>query len=480
MQDTSIRKKIPLIFFNSLTKKKEAFSPVIKGKKVLMYTCGPTVYGPVHIGNLRGFVFHDVLARTLALFGFRPDRIINITDVGHLVADADSGEDKMSVGAKRENKSPEEIAKKYTDLFLRDISLLNLNLNTIRFPRASAYIKEQIAHITLLEKKGFTYTTEHGVYFDISKYKDYGELGNIRDSLLKVGARVSPSLEKRNPEDFALWRFAKPNDLQQWDSPWGKGNPGWHIECSAMIHALLGKTIDIHTGGEDLAHTHHNNEIAQSSCAHDGIPLARFFMHGAFLSVGGEKISKSLGNDITLEKIMGEGFHPLALRLLFLQAHYRAPLAFTFEALSAAQSALTRLWRESVLIKRQSFGIRFKSDLREKIMRSLADDLSTPEALATLFNALQDGTYSSFELWDALCFADSVFGIALTSPPKSFLPISIKELPSSIHALALKREEARKEKNFALSDSLRKEIETCGYGVEDTQKGPLFTKKQMG
>lgn len=467
-----LRKPEPLFFTNSLTGEKEAFTPLKKGHATL-YSCGPTVYGPVQIGNLRSFILADLVGRVLHSSGYQTKRVMNITDVGHLVGDGDEGEDKMAAGAKRDNSTPEAIAERYTTLFLEDISLLNIETDKLKFPRATDYIKENIRMVRKLEKKGFTYTTEDGVYFDTTKFDGYGKLGGLSKSDLRSGARVDAS-GKKHPQDFVLWRTAKANDLQQWDSPWGKGNPGWSIECSAMATKLLGERVDLHTGGEDLASIHHNNEIAQSECASGRHPFVTCWLHGAFLTANGEKLSKSLGNSHTLADITARGIHPLALRYLFLQAHYRSPLSFSFEALAGSAEALTRLWRAAKGLFAEGTDTK-ESDASRKIQSQLRDDLGTPQAIATLWEALGSETLTPAQKRGALKAADAVLGLSLLTPPGLSESIPLSDLPKDLQVLAREREEARKERNFARSDELRIHLKDGGYAVEDTPSGPLFT-----
>ena len=460
----------PITLTNTLSGKKENFT-ALRPPTVRLYSCGPTVYGPQHIGNLRAAVFSDTLARTLAYAGYDVQRVINITDVGHMVGDGDEGEDKMSVGAKRDGTTPKEIATRYATQYLNDIRALNINTKHIRFPRATDYIPDQVQMIRTLEKRGHTYTLPDGVYFDTSTFPAYGKLGGRDKAQLQPGARVEMVAGKKHPEDFVLWRKAKPNDLQQWNSPWGKGNPGWSIECSAMIRALLGDTIDIHTGGEDHISVHHNNEIAQSEGS-SGKPLARVWMHNAFLAVGGEKISKSLGNTYVLEDITKRGIHPLAFRYFLLQAHYRTPLSFSWEALEASHEALQKLWRLARVIKSE-----VRTSTSNTTLASLiSDDLATPQLIAELWNILQNTSLSASEKWGSLEVADSLLGLSLTNPPELPKALTLQELPTEVRELAQKREEARKNKDFAQSDELRIHIEKSGYRVEDTPSGALFTK----
>ena len=469
-------KKTDTVLLSDTLSGKREFAPLKKGE-VRMYSCGPTVYGPQHIGNLRAAVFSDTVARTMAVAGYAVKRVVNITDVGHLVGDGDEGEDKMAVGAAREKVSPMEIADKYAKQYLTDVKALNVDTRRIRFPRATAYVQDQIQMIKTLEKKGHTYTLPDGVYFDTATFPDYGKLGKRNEAKLEAGARVAMVEGKKNPQDFVLWRTAKPNDLQKWKSPWGVGNPGWSIECSAMIRALLGKTIDIHTGGEDHISIHHNNEIAQSEGA-NGAPLAHYWLHNAFLTIDGEKISKSLGNTYVLDDIVAKGYHPLALRYLFLQAHYKTPLSFTWESLKAADEALSRLWKTAREIRvasgRKSAGSRIADDMRE-VAR---DDLGTPQTVALLHSALQNAGLSSQQKWGALMAADELLGLSLTNPPEEPKVLTMSDLPSEAQEIAKKREEARKNKDYAASDELRIHLEKSGYRVEDGPSGTTYTKKQ--
>jgi len=438
-----------------------------------MYSCGPTVYGPAHIGNLRAYIFSDTLARTLRQSGYKVKRVVNITDVGHLVGDGDEGEDKMAIGAARDNTSPEAIAERYTKLFKEHLRLLSIDTGDINFPRATEFIREQIAMIKKLEEKGYAYGTPDGMYFDTSRFPEYGVLGNVRNAEMKAGARIAVG-SKRSAQDFALWRRAKLNELQQWDSPWGKGNPGWSIECSAMATALLGKRIDIHTGGEDHIQIHHNNEIAQSECANGVAPFATVWMHNAFISIEGEKISKSLGNTYTLDEVMQKGIHPLALRFLYLQAHYRTPLSFSFESLKAAETALESLWRTARMIGIESKKTGVRSSVAEKFETFLRNDLDTPGALAYLFSTLSDTKLPVNERYELIEVANQALGLSLTNPPKTSLDID--ELPEDMQKVAKEREEARVNRDFGKSDELRIHLQNGGYHVEDSVSGTTYKK----
>lgn len=463
----------PQIFFtNTLTGKKELFIPIRPGIATI-YSCGPTVYGPAHIGNLRPHVFSDTIARILSASGYRLTRIINITDVGHLTSDADEGEDKMLVGARREKMTPEAIADRYTKEFVNDLADLNVDTDNIQFPRATSYIREQIALAKTLEEKGFAYRVRNGLAFDTSRFPGYGKLGHIDLSVQKIGARVMVDREKRHPADFWLWRTAKSGDLQIWDSPWGPGNPGWHIECSAMSRSLLGQEIDIHTGGEDLASIHHNNEIAQSEAA-SGRTFVHYWMHNAFLTIEGNKISKSLGNDIYLSNIVEKGHHPLALRYFFLQAHYRTPLSFSWDALASAANGLDRLWNISREIANESNRASEHSEARERFRSVLRDDLATPQALGVLWESLRDEDFSPEEKWGLIEDADAELGLMLLNPPNHGAPLT--ELPADLKDKITRREAARVKGDFEAADRLRTEIENSGYRVEDGPNGPVLTR----
>jgi cysteinyl-tRNA synthetase len=380
----------------------------------------------------------------------------------------------MALGAKREKTTPQEIADRYTKLFLEDISELNIDTKEIQFPHATDYIKEQVALAKTLEEKGFAYHVKHGLAFDTSRFPTYGKLGNIDVSGERAGARVEADPEKRHPADFWLWRAAKSGDLQQWESPWGPGNPGWHIECSAMIRSLLGQEIDIHTGGEDHIAVHHNNEIAQSEAA-SGRTFVHYWMHNAFLTMQGEKASKSLGNVVYLSDITEQGFHPLALRYFFLQAHYRTPLSFSWDALAGAASGLDRLWKLSRDIAEESKRVSAPSESRDRFLIAMRDDLATPQALGILWDTLRSEEYSPEEKWGLLEDADAHLGLSLLTPPK-VTNAALTDIPQDMQTLLQAREAARERKDFAEADALRSQIENSGYRVDDGPEGPVLTK----
>ena len=478
------KKKSSIYFHNTLTNSKEAFT-TLQPKVVKMYNCGPTVYGPQHIGNLSMFVFTDVLRRTLEYAGNSVKQVINITDFGHLTSDADEGEDKMTKGLKREKLKPtlenmRKLAEKYAEIFLSDIARLNVHTVGTQFPRASDYIPAQIAMIKTLEEKGYAYQGKNGVYFDTSKFPDYGKLGNIKLDSLREGARIATNDEKKNPIDFVLW---KSDAKIGWDSPWGKGFPGWHIECSAMIRSILGEQIDIHTGGIEHIPVHHNNEIAQSEAATGKKPFSRFWLHRAHLQLEGAKIAKSDGNTIYLSDIIEKGFHPMAFRYLLLGAHYRSPSNFTWDALQASQSAFLRLRN---LIDTLPEGDTVPVDYKNRFQERINDDLDTPGALAVLWEMVKDNDLAEKNLRAGILDFDRVLGLGLGTPDEQANEMCEKEfgsvmqmsdVPDDIKILLSEREAARAEKKWDVADVARTKIENAGYVIEDTTDGPRVVKK---
>lgn len=460
---------------NTLSKKKELFVPQKPGI-ALLYTCGPTVYAEAQIGNLRAYVFSDTLARTLMMARYHVNRVINITDFGHLVTDGDEGEDKMSKGLKREGleismANMHALAERYTAQFINDLEELHIDTKSIRFPRASDYIAEQIALISTLEQKGYAYRTKQGVYFDTARFPKYGVLGGGDIHKQVEGTRAKINIEKHSPADFVLW---KPDDTLGWKSPWGMGFPGWHIECSAMVRSLLGQEIDIHTGGEDHIAVHHNNEIAQSEAA-SGRTFVHYWMHNAFLTVDGEKISKSLGNGLVLSNIVEKGFHPLSLRYFYLQAHYRTPLSFSWDALAGADTGLKRLWKIAREVREESKGVSQPSEARDHFLAAMRDDLATPQALGVLWDALQSEEYAPEEKWGLLEDAEAHLGLMLTNPPqaKRLEPVDV---PEEVRSMLADREIARRNKDFTEADRIRDEIAQRGYHVEDGPDGAVLTR----
>ncbi|MDD4272087.1 MAG: cysteine--tRNA ligase [Patescibacteria group bacterium] len=469
-----------LFFNNTLTRKEEEFKPIKKGE-VGLYTCGPTVYNYAHIGNLRSYVFEDILKRVLIYNGYKVKHVMNITDVGHLTGDMDMGEDKLEVGAKREGKTAWQIAEFYTQAFRDDIKKLNI-LEPDVWCKATDYIKEQIELIKILEAKGFTYKTSDGIYYDTSKFKDYNKLSHLPLNQLKEGARVEKNPEKKNPTDFALWKFSPKGIKRQmeWPSPWGVGFPGWHIECSAMSLALLKNQLDIHCGGIDHINVHHTNEIAQSEAA-TGKKFFNFWLHGAFLNIaGGKKMAKSEENFLTLENaLIKKGIGPLVYRFAVLQTHYRKPMEYSEKVIKNAHNGLKKLigrikfftWYKNYdNLVAEKINIKYK----KKFLEALNDDLNTPKALAVLNDFLNESNYSDQGVISTVLDFDKVLGFGLVELIKE---ATQKKLSKNMELLKNKRQIARDEKDYRESDRLRDEIEKLGYMVEDTKGGQRISKK---
>lgn len=458
----------PLAFHNTLSGIKEEFKPL--NHTVRMYNCGPTVYDYVTIGNLRSYIFADTLRRALDAWGYNVKQVINITDFGHLVSDADEGEDKMSKGLRREGleftmENMKVLAERYAEAFLEDLKHLGVKTERITFPRASAYITEEIALIKTLEEKGYAYQASDGVYFDTKKFTGYGKLGHRDIDKQEAGARVEVNPEKRNPADFILW---KSDSKLGWQSPWGLGFPGWHIECTAMIFTLLGKQIDIHTGGIDHIAIHHNNEIAQAEAA-TGKQFVRYWMHNEFATVEAKRIGKSVGNAITLRSFMDRGFSPLVLRYWYLTSHYRSPVNFTWDAIEGASTALTRLGRAFLEMKEGPVDEAFL----QKFYTCIGNDLGTAQALALIWENLSTLNKTTLRR------ADNMLGLGLANarPAQKLKIIKQDELPPEVQGFAKERDEARLAKDFAKSDELRAKIEEHGFVVTDSSEGQKITRK---
>ena len=451
-----------LKLFNTLGRKKQTFKPI--GKEVGIYSCGPTVYWYQHIGNLRSYIFADILKRVLLYNGFKVKHVINITDVGHLTGDRDEGEDKIEKAAMKEGKTASEIANYYLRIFKEDFKKLNITEPDV-WCKATEHIKEQIELIKKLEKKGYTYKTSDGIYFDTSKVKDYGKLALLKKEGLEAGKRVSVG-EKKNKTDFALWKFSEePGKRQQeWNSPWGIGFPGWHIECSAMSSKYLGEQFDIHMGGEDHIPIHHTNEIAQSECAFGKKPWVNFWMHGAFLTSKGEKVSKSKGGLFTISELEEKGYSPLDYRYFCLTAHYRKQLNFSLENLDSAKISLERMKRIILEIKDDG---KKNEEYLKKFENAINDDLDVPKALAVLWNLVRDSKASG--KIGAVREMDKVLGLDLLKRKKI-------EIPPEIVKLAKEREIARAEKNWKKADLLREEIKKKRYRVDDSEEGCSVSK----
>ncbi len=457
-----------IFLYDNWERQLRLFSP-IRQDWVGLYCCGPTVYDYAHIGNLRTYLFEDLLRRTLEINGHKVRHVINITDVGHLVSDADEGEDKMEAGSRRTGESAWTIAEKYTIAFKQDLQSLNMLPPQI-WCKATEHIAEQISFIACIEQKGFCYTTSDGVYFDTSKQDNYGYLSRLNREGIEAGKRVDIG-EKRHTTDFALWKFSPPESQRQmeWDSPWGRGFPGWHIECSAMSAKYLEPWFDIHCGGEDHIAIHHSNEIAQNQACH-GTRLANFWMHGYFLQIDAGKMSKSSGDFLRLQSLMEQGFDPLAYRFLCLSAHYRSQMSFSFDALKAAQIALNRL-REQYF----SFpeGGNINRDFSEKFKFEINQDLNLPKALAIMWEMLKSGLTDA-DKKATLNYFDLVFGLNLKlwEPKKN-------DIPEQIMRLVELRTESRLNKNWAESDRIRVEITNLGYELEDTPQGMKLKEKDF-
>ncbi len=438
----------PLYLYDNYTRSLRRFEPLHTGGEIGLYTCGPTVYDYQHIGNFRTFLFEDVLKRVLEWNGYRVRHVMNITDVGHLTSDGDTGEDKMEKGSRRTGKTAWEIARMYTEAFEEDMRRLNIECPSI-LPRATDHIREQIDFIADIERKGFTYQTSDGVYFDTSRQPDYGYLARLDVKGLEAGRRVDLG-EKRNPTDFALWKFSPPGEKRQmeWESPWGMGFPGWHIECSAMAQKYLGDFFDIHCGGEDHIPVHHTNEIAQTE-ARSGTRLANFWMHGYFLLSNDAKMAKSAGEFLRLQALTDRGYDPLAYRYLCLTAHYRGQMNFTWDALDAASTALERMRR--IVNEFDDLDDKGVPDPQfvDEFTTCINDDLNLPRALAVAWKVMRGDIASQAIGRATLLKFDQVFGLGLaTWEPK------VETVPEDVKALADARAAARSAKNWAEADRL--------------------------
>ncbi len=462
-----------LQLYNSLGRKKSEFSPIHPGK-VGLYTCGPTVYNFAHIGNLRTYIFEDILKRVLRYNDFQVKHIMNITDVGHLTGDRDMGEDKMETGARREGRTAWEIAEFYTQAFKNDITRLNIIEPDI-WVKATDTIDDQIALINILEVKGYTYRTGDGIYFDTSKFKDYTRLSYQDIESLREGARVEKNPEKRNATDFALWKFSPEGVRRQmeWDSPWGTGFPGWHIECSAMSMKYLGEQLDIHCGGTDHIDVHHTNEIAQSEAA-TGRKFFNCWMHGAFLIIsGGKKMAKSEDNFLTLDTaFVKKGINPLVYRFAAFQTHYRKPMEYSEESIQASRNGLQHLQnqvRQAAQNRAGQKGVVI-DEYKTKFLGAINDDLNMPRAMAVVQEMLKSSIDDADKHATVIDY-DRVLGLNLDKVDKP------EELPQEIDKLVAERQAARDAKDWAASDRLRDKIQDLGYLVQDTKEGIHVIKK---
>ncbi len=476
----------PIYLHNTLTGEKEIFSPIMKGE-VSMYHCGPTVYNYLHIGNLRAYILADTLRRMFEANGYKVHQVVNITDVGHLTADndeglGDNGEDKIEKMAKSSGKTASEIAQYYTKIFFDDITALKVETSGTMFPKASEHITEQIALIQNLESKGFTYTTSDGVYFDTSKYAEYGKLGNINLDGLEAGARIGTNDEKRNITDFALWKFSKSGEkrFQEWESPWGVGFPGWHIECSAMSAKYLGDTFDIHTGGIDHIPVHHNNEIAQSECAHNGTPLAHYWLHNAFVNSDG-KMSKSKGEFTRLVTLIEKGIKPVEYRYWLLQANYSSQMQYTEDAVRAGGNGYKNLithiakFIEHTDDKSTEISTKKLALYWDSFLEKINNNLDTPSCIALLWEIVKDSDLDDaqhIQKTELIQKIDSVLGLDLIEESKLYAEesavLSGTAIPENIASILIERKSAREQKNWALSDELRDKVKALGFEILDT------------
>ena len=454
-----------LHLFDTWTRSVREFAP-LKAGEVGLYTCGPTVYNYAHIGNLRTYLFEDGLVRTLKLNGYRVNHVMNITDVGHLVSDADQGEDKMEAGSRRTGQSAWTIAALYTDAFRADLKALNINEPDV-WCKATDHIAEQIAFIEEIEKKGYTYRTSDGIYFDTARQPSYGYLGRLDIAGLQAGARVDLG-EKKNATDYALWKFSTPNEKRQmeWDSPWGRGFPGWHIECSAMAHKYLGEYFDIHCGGEDHITVHHPNEISQTEAAY-GTRLANFWMHGYFILLNSAKMSKSSGEFLRVQLLLDKGYDPIAYRYLCLTAHYRSQLTFSWDALDAAQTALERLRNNTHALGAPGTA---DADFVARFMAMLNDDLNFPQALALTYELLKSDLDAGVKKATVLKF-DEAFGLGLAQ----WVP-KVEAVPADVREVADARWAARNAKDWAEADRLRGELTALGWTMKDGKDGYTLSR----
>jgi cysteinyl-tRNA synthetase len=486
-----------LHIFNTLSREKAEFKPITPGE-VGLYTCGPTVYNFQHIGNFRTFIFEDVLKRVLLYDGFKVKHVMNITDVGHLTSDADEGEDKMIKAMRREGKTPWDIARFYTDVFLRDMDRLNI-VRPDPITPATEHIPEMLALIECLMEKGHAYLISDGVYFDVASFPSYGRLSRQSLEDQEAGARVEVNTEKRNPADFALWKLADPSHAMQWDSPWGRGFPGWHIECSAMSMKYLGETFDIHCGGVDHIPIHHENEIAQSEAC-TGKEFVRYWLHGEFLLINSGKMSKSagaageegardmgegieplttLGGFLTLQDLVDEGYDPLAYRYFCFTAKYRAQLNYTDEAIRAAANALAGIYdfveRAAAMPADGGDNSEWLEPFEERFVTAINDDLNMPGALAVVHDLITEANRREqpASILERLYKWDEVFGLKLRERAEARLSDT---LDPALQALVDEREAARKSRNFARADELRTQLRESGIEVEDTAQGPRWKR----
>ena len=464
-------------FYDTRSRKQRPFKTLEPGR-VGMYTCGPTVYAPQHVGNIRSRLLPDLIKRFLQSEGYEVTHVINITDVGHLVADADVGDDKMEVAARQAGLTAAEIAEKYTQLWRDDCAAVNC-LPPEQNPKATDHIPEQIELGKRLEERGYLYTIADGVYFDTSLFPRYAELAGLDLEGQEEGARIGVTEGKKNPSDFAVWKFAEPDvkRLQEWDSPWGRGFPGWHLECSAMSVRYLGERFDIHTAGIDLATVHHSNEVAQTECGFEVHPSVGFWMHNEFLDMGGEKMSKSKGNVKTISNLSERGIDPLAFRYFFLQAHYRQQQAYTYEALESAAKGLQRL--QKIARDLESFegegNSAQQASLKARFRDALADDLNAPRAMAVVWEVARSGDLAEVDRRDLLRSFDQILGLRLGDPATAHAE-PVWEQDPKIDGMLEEREAARSAKDWTTADRIRDELAALGIEIVDLPDGARWRR----
>lgn len=467
--------------YNTMSRNKDVFQSN-KPSKVGMYTCGPTVYNYAHIGNLRTYIFEDVLKKSLEYVGYKVKHVMNITDVGHLQSDGDEGEDKMALGAERENKTVWEIAKFYEDAFFEDCKKLNIKRPNV-VARATDHIDDMIKFIQKLEEKGYTYTANGNVYFEIDKFEDYTKLANLPIDELEAGSRIAVDPNKKNPLDFVLWftnsKFA--NQIMQWDSPWGRGFPGWHLECSAMSIKYLGENIDIHCGGIDHIPVHHTNEIAQSEGAL-GHRWVNYWMHGEFLVLDDGKMSKSSGKFLTLSRIEEEGFDSLDYRYFCLQSKYRKQLLFSFNNLKDAQTSYKRLKEKIAVIKSQidekdALNKENMNVYNEKFIKEISDDLNMANAFTVLSDVIKAKDLNNKEKFELIKKFDTVLSLNLEASELEKPQIDVDVDEELVNRLIVERKEARESKNWARADEIRNELSAMNIELLDTKEGTTWKVK---
>ena len=466
--------------YNTMTRKLEDFVPITPNH-VGIYNCGPTVYWDQHLGNMRTFFNSDMMKRMFLANGYTVNHVMNFTDVGHLTSDEDTGEDKMEKGAARENLSVWDVANKYIKSCVNDMDLLNI-IRPTHTPRATDHIKEQIELIQKLEKLGFTYEIPgDGIYYDTSKLPDYGKLGGQNLSELRGGARIENN-NKRNITDFALWKFSPTDTKRQmeWDSPWGVGFPGWHLECSAMSMKYLGDHFDIHSGGQEHIKVHHTNEIAQSEPI-VGAPWVHYWVHWAWLMLRDGKMAKSSGSFFTVRGLIDKGYDPMAFRFLLLQGHYRQPMEFSFESLDAAAAGYKNIVRKIADLMSQNDGTPVNQDLynewHDKILTPISDNLKTSETLVVVQDLLKNQDVNAATKLALLDFIDDLLGLQLRDRAQKLHDAESETAPDEIQKLAAERMAAKKERDFARADELRAKIDSMGWTVTDTPGGFKLVKK---